>query len=110
MAAKTWSSEWWKCGGGDNLFLASIVALNADTGEYVWHYQTTPGETWDFTATRHIMLADLEIDGMLAPLGMVSFKDFLDAADAKAIRRYVLSEANRLYAESRIAAGAAGTP
>jgi hypothetical protein len=53
------------------------------------------------------MLADLEIDGMLAPLGMVSFKDF---PDADAIRRYVLSEANRLYAESRIAAGAAGTP
>jgi PQQ-dependent dehydrogenase (methanol/ethanol family) len=49
--------------GGDNLFLASIVAVNANTGEYVWHYQTTPGETWDFTATQHIILADLEIDG-----------------------------------------------
>ncbi|MFK8021931.1 MAG: PQQ-binding-like beta-propeller repeat protein, partial [Pseudomonadales bacterium] len=49
--------------GGDNLFLASIVALSADSGEYVWHYQTTPGETWDFTATQHIMLADLEING-----------------------------------------------
>ncbi|MGI9288362.1 MAG: PQQ-dependent dehydrogenase, methanol/ethanol family [Pseudomonadales bacterium] len=51
-------------GGGDNLFLASIVALRPDTGEYVWHYQTTPGETWDYTATQHIMLADLEIDGV----------------------------------------------
>ena len=49
--------------GGDNLFLASIVALNPDSGDYVWHYQTTPGETWDYTATQHIMLADLEIDG-----------------------------------------------
>jgi len=49
--------------GGDNLFLASIVALRPDTGEYVWHYQTTPGETWDYTATQHIMLADLEIEG-----------------------------------------------
>ena len=29
----------------DNLFLASIIALKPDTGEYVWHYQTTPGET-----------------------------------------------------------------
>jgi PQQ-dependent dehydrogenase (methanol/ethanol family) len=48
--------------GGDNLFLASIVALRPDTGEYVWHYQTTPGETWDYTATQHIMLADLEIE------------------------------------------------
>ena len=99
MAAKTWTGEWWKFGGGgtvwdsmvfdpelnllyvgvgngspwnqhvrspqggDNLFLSSIVALNADTGEYVWHYQTTPGDTWDFTATQHIILADLDIDG-----------------------------------------------
>ena len=50
-------------GGGDNLFLSSIVALEPDTGEYVWHFQTTPGETWDYTATQHIMLADLTIDG-----------------------------------------------
>lgn len=50
-------------GGGDNLFLSSIVALRPRTGEYVWHYQTTPGDTWDYTATQHIMLADLDIDG-----------------------------------------------
>ena len=49
--------------GGDNLFLSSIVALRPATGEYVWHYQTTPGETWDFTATQHMILADLEIGG-----------------------------------------------
>jgi len=49
-------------GGGDNLFLSSIVALNPDTGEYVWHYQETPGESWDFTATQHIILADLQIN------------------------------------------------
>jgi PQQ-dependent dehydrogenase (methanol/ethanol family) len=50
--------------GGDNLFLSSIVAVDADTGEYVWHYQTTPGDTWDFTAVQHMVLADLEIDGV----------------------------------------------
>jgi PQQ-dependent dehydrogenase (methanol/ethanol family) len=50
-------------GDGDNLYLSSIVAIRPDTGEYVWHYQTTPGETWDYTATQHIMLADMEIDG-----------------------------------------------
>ncbi len=50
-------------GGGDNLFLSSIVAVNADTGEYAWHYQTTPADTWDYTATQHIILADLTIDG-----------------------------------------------
>jgi PQQ-dependent dehydrogenase (methanol/ethanol family) len=96
-AAKTWSGEWWKYGGGgtvwdsmaydreldllyigvgngspwnhqirsngsgDNLYLASIVALKADTGQYVWHFQTTPGETWDYTATQPIVLADLMI-------------------------------------------------
>ncbi len=49
--------------GGDNLFLCSIVALDADTGEYVWHYQTTPGETWDFNSAMDIMLADLEVNG-----------------------------------------------
>jgi quinohemoprotein ethanol dehydrogenase len=51
-------------GGGDNLFLSSIVALRPDTGEYVWHYQTTPGDTWDYTATQHMILADIEIDGV----------------------------------------------
>ncbi|WP_341648245.1 PQQ-binding-like beta-propeller repeat protein [Thauera humireducens] len=50
-------------GGGDNLFLSSIVALRPDTGEYVWHYQETPGENWDYTATQDIILTDLELDG-----------------------------------------------
>ncbi|MGJ8686642.1 MAG: PQQ-dependent dehydrogenase, methanol/ethanol family [Spongiibacteraceae bacterium] len=49
--------------GGDNLYLSSIVALDPDTGEYLWHYQETPAESWDYTATQHIMLADMEIDG-----------------------------------------------
>ena len=98
-AAKTWSGEWWKLGGGgpvwdaisydpklnllyfgvgngvqwarsarsqgkgDNLYLASIVALHADTGEYAWHYQATPGEEWDFDAVQQLVLADLKIDG-----------------------------------------------
>jgi quinohemoprotein ethanol dehydrogenase len=50
-------------GGGDNLYLSSILALRPATGELVWHYQTTPGDTWDFTATQHLILADLMIDG-----------------------------------------------
>ena len=98
-AAKTWTGEWWKYGGGgtvwdsivydpeldllyigvgnggpwnqrfrspqggDNLFVSSIVALKPDTGEYVWHYQETPGEMWDFTATQTIIIANLNIDG-----------------------------------------------
>lgn len=50
-------------GGGDNLYLSSIVALHADTGELAWYYQTTPGDTWDFDSTADIILADLKIDG-----------------------------------------------
>jgi quinohemoprotein ethanol dehydrogenase len=101
MAAKTWSGEWWKYGGGgtvwnamtydaetdtvligtgngapwnrkvrsrdqgDNLFLCSIVALDAKSGRYKWHYQINPGETWDYTATMDMHLADLRIDGHL---------------------------------------------
>lgn len=103
-AAKTWTGEWWKYGGGgtawnamaydprfnriyigtgngapwnrkirspgggDNLFLCSIVALDADTGAYVWHYQVNPGETWDYNAAMDIELADLEIGGKRRPV------------------------------------------
>jgi len=99
MAAKTWSGEWWKYGGGgnvwnaftydagtdtiilgtgngspwnhrirsegrgDNLFLCSIVGLDAKTGAYRWHYQVNPGETWDYNASMDMQLADLEIAG-----------------------------------------------
>ncbi|MXW54810.1 MAG: PQQ-dependent dehydrogenase, methanol/ethanol family [Gammaproteobacteria bacterium] len=52
-------------GGGDNLYLSSILALNPDRGSLIWHYQTTPGDTWDYTATQHIILADMEIDGVM---------------------------------------------
>jgi alcohol dehydrogenase (cytochrome c)/quinohemoprotein ethanol dehydrogenase len=119
-AAKTWTGEWWKLGGGgtvwdsmaydpdtnllyvgvgngspwnqayrspkggDNLYLASIVALNPDTGAYIWHYQTTPGETWDYTATQHIMVADLEIGGAMRKVVMQAPKNgFFYVLDAK---------------------------
>ncbi len=62
-------------GEGDNLYLSSIVAIRPDTGEYVWHYQTTPGETWDYTATQHIMLADMEIDGEMRQVLMQAPKN-----------------------------------
>jgi len=58
-----WNRKIRSPGGGDNLFLCSIVALNPDTGEYIWHYQTTPGETWDFNSNMDIVLADLPIEG-----------------------------------------------
>ncbi len=58
-----WSANHRSPGGGDNLYLSSIVALNADTGKYVWHYQTTPGDNWDYNAAQPMILADLTIDG-----------------------------------------------
>ncbi|WP_082718627.1 MULTISPECIES: PQQ-dependent dehydrogenase, methanol/ethanol family [unclassified Sphingobium] len=99
MAAKSWTGQWWKWGGGgtvwdgitydaemnriyigagnsgpynprlrtpgggDNLFLASIVALDADTGRYIWHYQVNPQEAWDYKAAAQMTLARLTIDG-----------------------------------------------
>ena len=98
-AAKTWTGEWWKMGGGgtawdafaydpearllyvgtgngspwdrsirspgggDNLYLSSILALDVDTGELAWHYQTTPGDNWDYTAVQQLTLAELRIGG-----------------------------------------------
>jgi PQQ-dependent dehydrogenase (methanol/ethanol family) len=58
-----WTRHHRSPGGGDNLFLCSILALRPDSGELVWHYQTTPGDNWDYTSVQHILLADLEIDG-----------------------------------------------
>ena len=124
-AAKTWSGQWWRIGGGgtvwdsmsydpgldllyigvgngspwnhtlrsegkgDNLFLSSIVALKPDTGEYVWHYQSTPGESWDHTATQQIIIADLVIDGQKRHVLMQAPKNgffyVIDAATGKLI-------------------------
>ena len=56
-----WNQQHRDPSGGDNLFLASIVALDPNDGTYVWHYQTTPGETWDYTATQQMILANLSI-------------------------------------------------
>lgn len=70
-----WDAQVRSPGGGDNLFLSSIVAVRPDDGEYVWHYQTTPWETWDYTATQHIMTADIEIGGILRHVVMQAPKN-----------------------------------
>src|SRR6187551_2229979 len=57
-------------GKGDNLFLCSIVAVDATTGQYKWHYQEVPEEDWDFTCTQPIVLADLTIDGKVRKVAM----------------------------------------
>jgi PQQ-dependent dehydrogenase (methanol/ethanol family) len=79
-----WNHKFRSGGKGDNLFLSSIVALKPDTGEYVWHYQTTPGESWDYTATQHIMTADLKIGGATRHVVMQAPKNgFFYVLDAK---------------------------
>lgn len=98
-AAKTWTGEWWKLGGGgtvwdsitydpqtnlvlfgtgnaepwnpaaanregDSLYTSSVVAVNADTGEYAWHFQETPEDRWDFDSNAQITISDLMIGGV----------------------------------------------
>jgi quinohemoprotein ethanol dehydrogenase len=58
-----WNQKIRSPGGGDNLYLSSVVALKPETGDYAWHFQETPAESWDFTASQHIVLANLTIDG-----------------------------------------------
>ena len=91
-----WNHTFRSEGEGDNLFLASIVALDPDDGSYVWHYQSTPGETWDHTATQQITIADLVIDGaerrvlMQAPKN--GFFYVLDAASGELISAEKVTE------------------
>jgi len=85
----SWNRNLRSPGGGDNLFLSSIVALKPETGEMVWYYQTTPGDDWDYTATQHIILADLTIDGVVRKVLMQAPKNgffyVLDRATGKLI-------------------------
>jgi PQQ-dependent dehydrogenase (methanol/ethanol family) len=70
-----WNRELRSPGGGDNLYLSSIVALRPDTGEYVWHYQVTPADNWDYTATQQMVLAELEIEGEMRSVIMQAPKN-----------------------------------
>ena len=85
-----WTREIRSPGGGDNLFLSSIVALDIDTGTYKWHYQTTPGDNWDFTAVQDMALAEMEIDGekrkVLLQAPKNGFFYVIDRTDGKLLR------------------------
>jgi PQQ-dependent dehydrogenase (methanol/ethanol family) len=70
-----WNHRARSAGKGDNLFLSSILALDPDTGAYKWHYQINPAETWDFTATQQITLADLNIGGKVRKVAMQAPKN-----------------------------------
>ena len=62
-------------GGGDNLYDSCIVAVDADTGEYRWHYQTVPNDNWDYNATMNLVLADLDIAGKPRKVVMIAPKN-----------------------------------
>jgi alcohol dehydrogenase (cytochrome c)/quinohemoprotein ethanol dehydrogenase len=70
-----WNPSYRSPGGGDNLYICSIIALKPESGEYVWHYQATPGDTWDFDATQHMILAELEIGGQARHVLMQASKN-----------------------------------
>ncbi len=70
-----WSRDLRSPGGGDNLFLCSIVALRADTGEYVWHYQEVPGENWDYDCVQQMTLTELNVGGAKHKVLMQASKD-----------------------------------
>ena len=124
-AAKTWSGDFWKTGGGgnvwdgitfdpatnliyfgtanaepwnpakrgtptpgagagDSLYTASIVAVNADTGEYAWHFQETPEDRWDLDSTAQITIADLNIGGQMRHVALHAPKNgYFYVFDAK---------------------------
>jgi quinohemoprotein ethanol dehydrogenase len=110
-AAKTWTGDWWKLGGGgnpwnsisydpqldllyfgtgqagpwvqkyrsalgqDNLYICSIIAVKPETGKFVWYFQTTPGDEWDYDAIADLVQADLTIDGKLRKVIMQAPKN-----------------------------------
>src|SRR5665213_1543730 len=62
-------------GKGDNLCTDCIIAVRGATGKYIWHYQTTPGDDWDFDSITDIMLADLTINGKVRQVVMQAPKN-----------------------------------
>ena len=62
-------------GGGDNLYTSSVMAVDAATGKYVWHYQTVPQDSWEYNATMNIVLAELPIGGKQRKVLMIAPKN-----------------------------------
>ncbi len=87
-----WSREVRSPGGGDNLFLASIIAVDADSGRMNWYYQQVPAENWDYTATADMALADMEVDGRVRKVLLQAPKNgffyVIDRSDGKLLRAH----------------------
>ncbi|HLG89063.1 MAG TPA: PQQ-dependent dehydrogenase, methanol/ethanol family [Alphaproteobacteria bacterium] len=87
--ADYWNKAYRSPGDSDDLFVASIIALRPETGAYVWHFQETPGDEWDYDATQNMILADLEIGGGTRKVLMQASKNgyfyVLDRATGKLV-------------------------
>jgi alcohol dehydrogenase (cytochrome c)/quinohemoprotein ethanol dehydrogenase len=85
-----WNDQYRDPTSGDDLYLASVIAVKADTGEYVWHYQSTPADTWDYDAVSPLTVADLKVDGTKRHVILQPCKNgffyMLDAKTGKLLR------------------------
>jgi quinohemoprotein ethanol dehydrogenase len=93
-----WDSVQRDAGGGDNLFMTSIVAVHASDGSYAWHYQTTPWETWDYDTGQQLMLLDIKLDGAVRHVVTQASKNgffyVLDAASGKLLSAKPFTDVN----------------
>jgi quinohemoprotein ethanol dehydrogenase len=93
-----WSAAIRSPGGGDNLFLVSIVAVDASTGRMNWYYQEVPAENWDYTATQDMALAEMEVDGVMRKVLLQAPKNgffyVLDRADGTLLRAHPFATVN----------------
>jgi quinohemoprotein ethanol dehydrogenase len=84
-----WSSKARSPGGGNNLYLTSVVALNVNTGKLAWYYQESPQDNWDYDADSQIILTDMKIGGTLRHVLLHAPKNgffyVLDRTDGKFI-------------------------
>jgi len=84
--------------GGDQLYLASIVALDAKSGRLRWFYQETPNDNWDFTSTQPMILTHLTIDGERRPVVIHAPKNgflyVLDRRDGELLRANAIVRTN----------------
>ena len=93
-----WNDRYRDSTASDNLYLASVIAVKIDTGEYVWHYQSTPADTWDYDAVSPMMIVNLKIDGAQRRVILQPCKNgffyVLDAKTGKLLKADPFTEVN----------------
>ena len=94
----SWAPDIRSPGEGDNLYTASSIAVDADTGKYRWHYQSVPRDAWDYDVTNPLMTADLMIGGkkrhVLMQAPKTSFFYIWDARTGKLLAAPPFAPAN----------------